>query len=659
MQPAASETVVWRDDGMPASPRFDDVYRSRGTAGDAGLAQARHVFLGGCGLLAGEQPAAWADAPCWQILETGFGLGLNFLATWHAWRADPARPQRLFYSAVEAWPPEAAHILRSAAPFAELAPLAQELASRWHGLLPGLHRLEFESGRVQLTLAIGDAQPMLGELTGQFDSIYLDGFSPSHNPDMWSLHTMKAVARLARRGAWAASWCVAGEVRERLTSCGFAVERVPGLPPKRHALRARFDPHWEPKTRAQAPLALPTAEAPRRCAIIGGGLAGASCAYSLARRGWQVTVLDQAIEPATGASGLPAGVVAPHVSPDDRPLSRLTRAGVRATLARARALLREGMEFAATGVLERHAPGERRLPAEWPSAADSAATRANTYSASAPETFEKAREASAPLDDTHLALWHAEAGWVRPAALVRAMLATPGITWQGGQAVERLEATIEGWQALGPDGSTLAEAELVILTAGFGSRALLGSASSKDADASTLPLNPLRGQVAFGPMPSDAADHAALPAFPVNGHGSLISHVPTLDGPIWVTGATFERGNARAELHETDHAHNRQRLAELLPTASAAVDVQWIDGRARSWSGVRATLPDRLPAVGAWSRASASTDPLAPHLCTGLGARGLTLAVLSGEILASWLHGEPLPVERNLAERLRAERFLT
>ncbi len=662
MQPAAPEIVVWREDGMPASPRFDDVYRSCGTEGDAGLAQARHVFLQGCGLLAGANPAAWAHAPSWQILETGFGLGLNFLATWQAWRADPARPQRLFYSAVEAWPTEAAHILRSAAPFAELVPLAQALASLWRGLLPGIHRLEFEDGKVQLTLAIGDARPMLGELTGQFNSIYLDGFSPSRNPDMWSLHTMKAVARLARRGACAASWCVAGEVRERLASCGFAVEKVPGLPPKRHALRARFDPHWEPKTRHAAPLPLPSLAAPRRCVVLGGGLAGASCAYSLAQRGWQVTVLDRAAEPAAGASGLLAGVVAPHVSPDDRPLSRLTRAGARATISRARALLVEEREFAITGVLERHGPGERRLPAGWRSAAESRATRAHTYATDSPETIKKAGEASVPLDDEHLAVWHAEAGWVQPGALVRAMLATSGITWLGGQMVERLEPCIKDhqepvWRVLGAHSAVLAEAELVVIAAGFDTSALLRTTVTSDPASNALPLQALRGQVALGPMPRDSAH--ALPAFPVNGQGSLIAHVPTPQGAMWVTGATFERDNARAELHEADHADNRERLAKLLPTASSALDAQWPDGRARSWSGVRATLPDRLPAVGPWTTPKLPSHPVPLQLCTGLGARGLTLAVLSGEILASWLHGEPLPVERNLAERMRAGRFQT
>ena len=662
MHPEEPKIVVWREDGMPASPRFSDVYRSRGLEGDAGLAQARHVFLRGCGLIPDQGESAWANGQAWQVLETGFGLGLNFLATWHAWRADPARPRRLFYSAVEAWPPEAEHLLRSAEPFEELKPLAQELANQWHGLLPGLHRLQFEGGRLQLTLAVGEAQPMLAEFTGQFDSIFLDGFSPARNPDMWSLHTLKAVARLAKRGARAASWCVAGEVRERLITCGFTVERVPGLPPKRHALRASFEPRWQPKLRTQvSTIPLPMEASPLRCTVVGGGLAGASCAYSLAQRGWQVTVLDTAPQPAAGASGLPAGVVAPHISPDDRPLSRLTRAGARATLNRAHQLLRQGEEFSPTGVLERHAPGERRLPLAWLDDTGSSATRADTHASSDPVTMAKAQEASVPLSDTELALWHEHAGWIRPAALVSAMLTSPGVTWRGGCTAARLESSGTGaWRVLSEDGTVLAESELLIVAAGFETRGLLGSLGEETA----LPLHALRGQVAFGPMP-EGEGRRALPRFPVNGHGSLIGYVPNGDGCIWVTGSTFERGNPRGELSEADHSHNRQRLRELLPVASEVLDHQWADGRASSWAAVRATLPDRLPAVGSWGVMPPAASDMEAHkraalplqLCTGLGARGLTLAVLSGEIMASWLHGEPLPVERSLAERLTAARW--
>ena len=43
-----------------------------------------------------------------------------------------------------------------------------------------------------------------------------------------------------------------------------------------------------------------------------------------ARRGWRVKVLDTFSLPALGASGLPVGLLAPHYSPDDALLSRLT-----------------------------------------------------------------------------------------------------------------------------------------------------------------------------------------------------------------------------------------------------------------------------------------------------------------------------------------------
>ena len=81
--------------GTPYSPRYDDVYHSV----EGGLAEARHVFLGGNDL-----PGAWAGRRQFVILETGFGQGLNFLATWQAWRNDPQRCSRLHFVSIEKHP---------------------------------------------------------------------------------------------------------------------------------------------------------------------------------------------------------------------------------------------------------------------------------------------------------------------------------------------------------------------------------------------------------------------------------------------------------------------------------------------------------------------------------------------------------------------------
>ena len=654
--------VHWQPDGTPVNVRFDDIYRSGGTDGQGGLEQARQVFLAGCGL-----PALWDDQPklpAWQILETGFGLGLNFLAAWRAWLDHPGRPACLFYSAVEAFPPAAEDLLKSAAPFPSLLPLARQLAAQWRGLLPGPHRIELAAGRVQLTLAVGDAQTALAQLTGRYDSIFLDGFAPQKNPDMWSEAVIAAVARLARRDARLATWCVAAEVRERLARAGFEVERVAGLPPKRHALRARYAPRWQPRERRwpEEPAPLPPATQPGHAVIIGAGLAGASAAHALAARGWRVTVLARGAEPADGASALPAGVVAPHVSPDDRPLSRLTRAGVAATLARARQLLTEGQDWAETGVLERHAPGKRRPPDAWMMALRESGLTHETacLPLSVPlagEAAERAvQQAHAAIDAEHPALWHAQAGWIKPAALVRAMLAQPNIDWRGGVTVARFERLADptGWRLFDAAGRTMIDADLLVLAAGFDTLALLRASV---INAPLPPLHALRGQVAYGPIMSSETP-GAFPPWPVNGHGSLVAGVP-LDGfdPGWIAGSTFERSQSAPLLRDADHAANLTRLTELLPAAAARLAPRWAEKQTRSWAAVRCTVPDRLPLVGPWA-AAPQTGPLdAPWLLTGLGARGLPLAALCGEILAAWLHGDPLPVERRLALTLRAGRY--
>ena len=239
-----SETVVWMPDGSPHSPRFNDRYRSR----SGGLAQAMSVFLAGNGL-----PAAWRGRDRFSVLETGFGLGMNFLCTWAAWEADPQRCESLQFASVEAFPVAATDLVRSACgacpedhpdfPIALRLPvLAEQLAQAWHGLSPGIQQWDFAGGRVQLTLAVGEVQAMLQELDCQAEAVYLDGFSPALNPQMWSAESLHLVAQHCRPGATLATYTVARSVCERLRQLGFSVEKCPGLPPKRDRLQAVFRP---------------------------------------------------------------------------------------------------------------------------------------------------------------------------------------------------------------------------------------------------------------------------------------------------------------------------------------------------------------------------------------------------------------------------------
>ena len=604
------EPVEWLPDGTPRSPRFHDIYRSS----TGGLEQARHVFLGGCGL-----PRAWAGQARWRILETGFGLGLNFLAAWRAWKDDPARPRLLHWFAVEAWPVAAADLLRGAAAHGELVPLAQALAAQWTGLLPGVHRLAFEEGRVLLTLAVRDVKDALHDPAFAADSVFLDGFDPQRNPAMWDAHTLKAVARHCRRGTTLATWTVAGEVRRELAQCGFVVERAEGLAPKRQCLRAVFEPAWEPR---RPPADRTTA--PGRCVVVGAGLAGAAAAASLARRGWHVTVLDQAGTPAAGASALPAGLLAPHHSSDDTLLSRLSRSGVRITLQYAREFLPEGDDWRCSGVLE-HRPGTALR------ALEGGGDAAHVWSRDA----ESVRKAQAGLPDAEPACWHELGAWIRPGALVRAWLAEHGVAWRGGACVARVARQQDAWQLFDRRDALLAQADLVVLAAAHGTAALLDG---------RLQLHPVRGQVSW-------AFHRpgqVLPPFPVNGHGHFIPQATVEGGTAWLCGSTYERGDADRSPRDADHRANLARLAALLPRVAAQVAPAFEDGSVQAWTGVRCASADRRPCVG----------EIEPGLwvSTAMGSRGLTFAALCGELLAARLHGEPLPLEPRLAAALDAAR---
>jgi tRNA 5-methylaminomethyl-2-thiouridine biosynthesis bifunctional protein len=402
----------------------------------------------------------------------------------------------------------------------------------------------------------------------------------------------------------------------------------------------------------------------RQALVIGAGLSGSAVAHSLASRAWSVTVLDQGTDVGAGASGLPAGLAAPHVSPDDNVLSRITRAGVRATLQRAQALLHRDTDWALTGVLEHNLGGKRRLPFTATHAPHTPENSSQPLDDLAAQTTpaSTAQIAAAGLPANTPALWHAHAGWIRPRQLVAAQLKTPGVQVQWGQKVCAIVRRGDAWAALDAQGATLAHAPLLVVASAFDSLALL-----QNQPGFAVPLNPLRGQVSWGLMSELEADLRSdgwtgaeaplsprLPPFPVNGHGSFISGVASPSGqPGWFIGSTFERDCTQAPVRTEDHAANQVRLATLLPHLGEAMKRQFQPDRIHGWAGLRCTLPNRLPAVGPVD----SQGLPGLWISAGMGARGISLAVLCGDIVAAWLENQALPLPPDLLKHLMAERY--
>lgn len=289
----------WSRPDTPAASDFGDIYFST----DGGLDETRAVFLNGCGL-----PERWAGTAIFTIAETGFGSGLNFLATWQMWLKTRGPGQRLHFVSIEKFPFDAEQLARALAAWPELAELSAQLIAAWPGRVKGFHRLEF--GSVSLTLIHDDVSTGLDAVPSlKAHAWYLDGFSPSKNEAMWSEAVLAKIGTRCAAGARLATFTVAGHVRRGLTGAGFAVTKQAGFGRKRHRLEAVYG---GVETANETEIG--------KVLIIGAGIAGRSLARALKRRAIDFDIIDNRAHPA--ASENPAALVKPRLDLQDRPEAR-------------------------------------------------------------------------------------------------------------------------------------------------------------------------------------------------------------------------------------------------------------------------------------------------------------------------------------------------
>jgi tRNA 5-methylaminomethyl-2-thiouridine biosynthesis bifunctional protein len=175
-----------------------------------------------------------------------------------------------------------------------------------------------------------------------------------------------------------------------------------------------------------------------------------------------------------------------------------------------------------------------------------------------------------------------------------------------------------------------------------------------------LPVHPIRGRtsrLAEGTLTRLRAGIA--------GQGYV---VPGFDGRVTV-GATYETVGADDGPGLTDaraNQSNLERLALLLdqaPTANIESGFDAVRCVARDRTPFAGAVADEAGALAAHTRlqgAHLADLPRRPGLfCLfALGSRGLSLAPLLGELVASQIDGEPQPVERALGASVDPARFL-
>lgn len=671
--------------GVPYSALYGDLYH--GEAGAA--AQSQYVFLKGNNL-----PNRWQGRDQFVILETGFGLGNNFLETWAAWRADPQRCKHLFFVSIEKHPLTLGDLRQVHAAAAPTTwPLAQRLIAAWPVLTPGLHTLNFddEGGQVTLLLGLGDVANVLPNLVMQVDAIYLDGFSPSKNPQMWDEAMLSRLGRLAAPGCTAATWTVARSVRDGLTKAGFEVTRLPGFASKRDMISAVYAPRH-----IAAPPAGGYKTAPqvshRHAIVVGAGLAGCVATWALCREGWQVTLIDQQEGPAQEASGNPGGLFHAIVHGEDGIHARAHRAAALAISALAKPWIESGR-------LAGQNEGFLRLDPKTSNDDAQALIDKLALPADYVQWLDRAQALDAAGMDVPSGGWlFKHAGWLHPAGLAKLLL-DEARAWANknglplverfGQKVLRIskpnQAEGGAWEVWserglldGPDAMVF-KAHSLVLACANQVNALL-QALPPELAVPPCPLTPIRGQVTTL-SPAQSAQRAQLPRLPVAGSGYAL----TLPDGRLLCGATTQHHDDCADVRTADHLHNlgqAQRLGalQIAPAEDSAEALNALATDPGTWgkTGWRATTPDRLPLVGAlpWTperlaalggrtrtdqtRMIARERDAAGGLfvISGLGSRGITWSALAGRLLAHWVAGTPCPVEADLRDAMDPARFV-
>jgi tRNA U34 5-methylaminomethyl-2-thiouridine-forming methyltransferase MnmC len=169
-----------------------------------------------------------------NVLEIGFGTGLNALMTW---REAERLKLKVNYTTVEKYPidmeqaselnyPEQLNVSKSAfidlhwAHTDDVHPLSMNGSDTYFffkKLLLDFQELDFENA---------------------FDVIYFDAFAPENQPELWTEPMLRRMYKALKTGGILTTYCAKGQFKRDLKAVGFQVEALPGPIGKREMTRA-------------------------------------------------------------------------------------------------------------------------------------------------------------------------------------------------------------------------------------------------------------------------------------------------------------------------------------------------------------------------------------------------------------------------------------
>lgn len=295
--------------GIPFSPEFDDIYFNA----DDPIGQSEYVFNS-------VFDEIWNKKSEFNVLEAGFGTGLNFLCAFKRFKNSD---KFLNFVSIEKTPIAKEDLAKIYANFSELADISGELLDAYPPLIRGFHRLNL-APNITLTLCFGDVAEVLDELSFKADTVFMDGFAPAKNEAMWSERVCGKIANLCALGASVCTYSASGTLKRALQNSGFEVNLLKGYGKKREMLRAKFVGERQADGEIWFSRFDPAATiSPRTALVIGGGVAGCVCAFKLRERGLDVTIAEKRGDIALNGSGNHCGILMPLITKPSVNLGRM------------------------------------------------------------------------------------------------------------------------------------------------------------------------------------------------------------------------------------------------------------------------------------------------------------------------------------------------
>jgi tRNA 5-methylaminomethyl-2-thiouridine biosynthesis bifunctional protein len=650
--PIEKADLIWNCEVPSTKPNQNLLISTR-------IFDADEVYIQGNRLIERWQHLSEHQDSFFVIAETGFGTGLNFLLTYKYWKQYAPPSARLFYITCEQHPLAIDDLRKCFQLWPELTHESQSLLSCYPILTPGIHTLEFDEGKITLQLMLGNVLKMYRQLlicgdsvleqklrTHWVDAWFLNGFAPTRGAEVERRKLFAVISKLSRKGTTTSSFSVASTIKNNLQEIGFDYEVVTGSGLQSDLVRGYFHNITEVHCGRETPWHISSRSlvASKSAIVLGAGLAGCYMGYALAKRGWNIQLLDSQSDSAQGASGNCQAILYPKLSYYHSPLTEFMLYAYLYAVRAYKKIIKNHPEIGNSSGIFQLAYNDRELNSQ---------EKMQEWIYAYPELGELLNQSSASeltgIELTNPGLFIPSSGWFNLPMLCEVLRQHENISWVPNCKVDDIKYKNGIWHS----GSHAAE--VLIITTGHN--------LSEFKQTRSLPYKSIRGQMTAITM-NRQTQGLKIPIC------ADVHILPPQKGIHWI-GSTYCPGENDSNCKNHDNELNIQKLQDITNT------VLWGNKSVDQWAGVRGAAPDYLPFVGPVadeylfkSRFSGlkndakrwipSAGIFYPDLyvCAGFGSRGLTSIPLSGEWLAGYINLEPTCLPRNLIQAISPARFL-